>query len=87
MTLFTADGFLNIEDGRGYSVAFNPNKANGLSHPYHLDESIFIFRGISRNFSFLFHFSMNIMSANRIAPDGTLFCGVTSGAILFAYVP
>ena len=40
---------------------------NGLS----LDESIFIFRGIRNNFSFLFHFSMKIMSANRKAPDGT----------------
>ena len=30
-----------------------------------------IFRGIGRNFSFLFHFLMKILSANRIAPDGT----------------
>ena len=45
---------------------------NGLSHPYHLHKSIFIFRCIgSIFFSFLFHFSMKIMSANRIAPDGT----------------
>ena len=38
---------------------FNPNVTNGLSHPYHLDKSTFIFRGIGSNFSF--HFSMNIM--------------------------
>ena len=44
---------------------------NGLSHPYHLDEFIFIFRVIRYNVSILFHFSMTIMSANRIAPDGT----------------
>ena len=44
---------------------------NRLSHPYHLDESILIFRGIRSNFSFLFHFSMKIKLANRIAPDGT----------------
>ena len=46
---------------------------NGLSHPYHLDESTFIFRGIGSVFffSFLFHFSMKFVSANRIAPDGT----------------
>ena len=43
---------------------------NGLSHPYHLDESIFIFRGIRSNFSFLFHFSMKFLLANRIAQDG-----------------
>ena len=51
--------------------ALNPLVTNGLSHRYHLDESIFIFRGIRSIvfFSFLFHFSMKIMSANRIAPD------------------
>ena len=49
----------------------NPLEANGLSHPYHLDESIFIFRGLRGNFSFLFHFSIKIILAMRIAPDGT----------------
>ena len=49
----------------------SPLVTNGFSHSYHLDESTFIFRGISRNFSFLFHFSMKFMSANRKAPDGT----------------
>ena len=34
---------------------------NGLSHPYHLDESIFNFRGIRSNFSFLFHFSLKFL--------------------------
>ena len=69
------------------STCFNPYVTNGLSHPYHLDESTFIFRGIINYFSFIFHFSMKIMSANRIAPDGTprfaasrlgLFCLPTS---------
>ena len=41
-------------------------------NPYQLDESTSIFRGIRSNFSFLFHFSMKLMFANRIAPDGTL---------------
>ena len=44
---------------------------NGISHPYHLDEATFTYRGSGSDFSFLFHFSMNIMSANRIVPDGT----------------
>ena len=35
-----------------------------------LDESIFIFRGSRDNFSILFHISMKIVSAKRIAPDG-----------------
>ena len=51
-------------------VIINPLVTNGFSHPYHLDESIVIFRGVRSNFSFLFHFSMKILSANRIAPDG-----------------
>ena len=34
-------------------------------------ESTCIFRGSGSDFSFLFHFSMKIISANRIAPDGT----------------
>ena len=50
---------------------FNPHVTNGLSHPYHLDESTFIYRFIRRSFSFLFHFSMEFMKANRIARDGT----------------
>ena len=45
--------------------------ANGFSCPYHLDESTFIFRGFGSNFSFLFHLSMKMIQANRIAPDGT----------------
>ena len=51
---------------------FNPLVTNGLSHPYHLDGSTFINRSIRSDFSFLFHFSMKFMKANRIAPDGTL---------------
>ena len=49
----------------------NPLVTNGFSHPYHLDESKFIFRGVRSDFSFLFHFSMKIIKADRIAPDGT----------------
>ena len=59
---------------------------NGFSHHYQLDESTFVFSGVRCDFYFLSHFSMKFLCANRIAPDGT-FCGVTSGAILFAYVP
>ena len=47
--------------GKSYDyLVFNPIVTNGLSHPYILDESTFIFRGIR---GFLFHFSMEIMSA------------------------
>ena len=34
---------------------------NGFSHPFHMDESFFIFRGIRRDYSFLFHFSMKFL--------------------------
>ena len=48
----------------------NPLVTNGLSHPYHLDESIVIFRGIRSKISFLDEI-MKFLSANKIAPDGT----------------
>ena len=51
-------------------LVFNPHVTNGISHCYHLVESIFILGSIGSNFPFLFHFLMKIMSANRIAPDG-----------------
>ena len=50
---------------------FNTYSTNGFSHHYHLDESIFIFRGVQCDFYFLSHFSMKIHCANRIVPDGT----------------
>ena len=58
---------------------------NGLAHHYHLGESTFILMGVGRDFKILFNFAMKFPSANRIDPDGK--CGLTSGAILFAYVP
>ena len=42
-------------------VLFNSLVTNEPSHPYHLDESIFLFRDIRSNFSFSFHFSMNFL--------------------------
>ena len=50
---------------------FNPLVTNGFSHAYQMDESTLILRGSGSDFSFLFHFSMKFMSANRIATDGT----------------
>ena len=43
---------------------------NRFSHCYHLDESTFTFSGLGSNFSVLLRFSVKIMSANRISPDG-----------------
>ena len=44
---------------------------NGFFRHYHLGESTFIFRGIRSDFDFSFHFSMKLLLANRIDPDGT----------------
>ena len=41
--------------------SFNPHVTSGLTHPYYLDESTFIFRGVRSNMSFSFHFSMKFM--------------------------
>ena len=40
--------------GRGLIVLVNPLVRNGLSHPYHLDESTFILRDIRNTFSCFF---------------------------------
>ena len=48
----------------------NPLVTNGCSGRYHLDESTFIFRDFRSVFSFLFHFPIKIIQANRIAQDG-----------------
>ena len=60
----------NFENPR-HTMRLTQLVTNGISHPYNLDESTFIFRGIGSKFTFSSHFSMKIMSANRIAPDGT----------------
>ena len=44
---------------------------NGLSSCNHLDKSTFILRAFEFcDFDFLFHFSMKIIQANIIVPDG-----------------
>ena len=43
---------------------------NGLSNPYHLDESTLIL-GASGVIFYFYFISMKIKIANRIAPDGT----------------
>ena len=65
-------------------VKVNLNKPSGLSHPYQLDESTSIFRGIRTNFSFFDEIPVSKQYRPRC---DAVFCGVTSGAILFAYVP
>ena len=61
---------------------------NGLSDSYHLDESTFNFRDIGSKFPFLFFlFGENYVSKQNSPRLDAAFCGVTSGAILFVYVP
>ena len=69
------------------TVPFNPYVRNGLSHPYHLDESIFIFRGIGNSFYIFISFSDEIHVRKQDSPSwDAALCGITSGAILFTYV-
>ena len=61
---------------------------NGFSYHYHLDESTFIFRGVMCDFYFFFSFLDEISLCKQNSPRWeAAFCGVTSGAMLFAYVP
>ena len=57
---------------------------NVLFHPYHFDESTFIFRGIRSIISFFDEFPVSQQNSPRW---DAAFGGVTSGAILFAHVP
>ena len=65
---------------------FNPLVTNGLSHPYHLDESIFIFRdiGIIIFFILISFFDEDHASDQNNPRWDDAFRGVTSGANLFA---
>ena len=45
----------------GQDIQVNPLVTNGLANPYYLDESIFIFRGIGSNFSFLAHLNQRLI--------------------------
>ena len=77
---------------------------NGLSHPYHLDESISILGALGPVFVSFFNeivyrdvkpqskqkqkFFNEFLVSKQISPRcDAAFCGVTSGADLFAYVP
>ena len=58
-----------------------PLVTNGLSHPYHLDESISILGPPSISFQF---FVVEIFVSKQNSPRWDApFCGVTSGAILY----
>ena len=69
------------------SNSFNPLMTNEFSHHYQLDESTFIFRGVRSGFYFLSHFSMKFLCKQHSPRWDATFCGVTSEAMLFAYVP
>ena len=60
----------------------SPLVTNGLSHPYLLDESSFILRGIGVNMTFSF-FDENHFSKQN-SPRWRHVCGVKFGAILWA---
>ena len=52
------------------NVKLDPYVTNGLSHPYHLNKSTFIFRGIRSKHLIFISFSKKFLQANRIASDG-----------------
>ena len=61
---------------------------NGLSHPYHLDEPIVIFRGTRCNFSFLYpYFDENPVGKQSSPRWEAAFYGVTSGGYSVCLCP
>ena len=73
------------------TVPFNPYVTNGLSHHYHLDESILILWDIRNSFYVFISFLDEIHFRKQNSPswDAALaaICSVASGAIMFADVP
>ena len=73
----------------GFGFYVNPYLTNGFSHHYHLDESTFIL-GVLRVIFIFISFFNEISQCKQNSPRwewDAAFCGVTSGAMLFAYVP
>ena len=68
----------------------NPYLTNGFFNHYQLDEPTFIFRGVRSDFYLFIYLFISFfdeippIKQNRPRWDAAL-CGVTSGAILFAY--
>ena len=77
----------NPEDRFSHNEAhINPNKPSGLSRPYNLDGSTFIYRGIRGDFIFYSFFNgIHVRKQNSPRWDA-VFCGVTSGATLVIHV-
>ena len=72
-----------------FAYTLNPYLTNGVSHHYHLGESSFILGASGRtfaNFIPFFFFDLIPLSKQNSHRWDAAFCGVTSGAILFAYV-
>ena len=65
----------------------NPYLTNGFSHHYHLEESTFILGALGVILNFIPFINENPLSKQNSPRWDAAFCGVTSGAILFAYVP
>ena len=61
------------------------NKPSGLSHLYQWDGSTVIFRGVY--FQFYLFLGYSCKETEKKPRWDAAFCGVTAGAILFAYVP
>ena len=71
----------------GAGGAFNPNLTNGFSNRYQLGESTFILGVLGLIFIFISFFDIISPCKQNIPRWHAAFCGVTSEAILFAYVP
>ena len=65
----------------------NPYFTNGFYHHYQLDESTFILVLLGVILIFISFFDEISLCKQNSARWVAAFCGVTSGAMLFAYVP
>ena len=75
-------------EANNIKMFINSHVTNELSKPLHLDESIFILRGIGSNFFiFISFFDENPVSKQKSPGWDTGFCGVTPGGYSVCLCP
>ena len=72
---------------RDLKLFIYPLVTNGISHPYQLGESTLFIGALGVILIFISFFDESRLSKQKCPRWDAAFCGVTPGAILFAYVP
>ena len=77
----------NINSEWSLNMYINPYLTNGFSNHYHLGESNSVLGASGVILNFIQFFDESSLSKQKSPRWDAAFCGVTSGAIVFAYAP